>query len=103
VPDDRAPTSKPVITDAKERERYEATVDGESAGFLEYVLKYGRLALVHTETKPEFAGQGIGSKIVRFALDDARARGLKVIAVCPYVQTYLTRHPEDDDIVIGRG
>jgi predicted GNAT family acetyltransferase len=45
----------------------------------------------------------VGSSLVRFALDDARRRGLRVIAVCPYVQDYLTRHPQDDDIVVGRG
>ena len=40
--------------------------------------------------------------LVRFALDDARRRGLKVIAICPYVQQYLVRHPEDRDIVVGQ-
>jgi predicted GNAT family acetyltransferase len=93
---------RPVITDAAESGRLEAHVDGELAGVLEYVVKYGRLALIHTEVLPAHAGQGIGSALVRHALDDARARGLRVIAVCPYVQGYLTRHPEDDDIVVGR-
>ena len=55
------------------------------------------------EVRPEYAGRGLGSKLVRFALDDARRRGLRVIAICPYVQDYLTRHPEDHDIVVGGG
>ena len=95
--------AEPVITDAAERGRYEAHVDGELAGVLEYVLKYGRLALVHTEVLPSHEGKGIGSSLVRYALDHARASGFRVIAVCPYVQSYLARHPEDDDIVVGRG
>lgn len=95
--------ARPDITDAAERGRYEAHVDGELAGILEYVLKYGRLALVHTEVLPTHEGRGIGSALVRHALDHARASGLRVIAVCPYVQSYLARHPEDDDIVVGRG
>ena len=95
--------SRPVISDASDRGRYEAHVEGELAGILEYVLKYGRLALVHTEVLPSHEGQGIGSSLVRHALDHARASGLLVIAVCPYVQSYLARHPLDDDIVVGRG
>jgi predicted GNAT family acetyltransferase len=96
------PPARPVITDAPERERYEAHLDGELAGVLEYIAKRGRTALIHTEVLPVHEGRGVGSALVRFALDDARRRGLRVIAVCPYVQSYLARHPEDDDIVIGR-
>jgi len=96
------PPARPMITDATERQRYEAHLDGELAGVLEYVVKHGRLALVHTEVLPAHEGQGIGSALVRFALDDARRRQLRVIAICPYVQAYLTRHPKDEDIVVGR-
>ena len=95
--------ASPVITDAPERERYEAHLDSELAGILEYVHKRERIALIHTEVLPIHEGRGVGSALVRFALDDARRRGLRVIATCPYVQGYLTRHPEDDDIVLGRG
>lgn len=94
--------TRAVISDAPERARYEAHLNGELAGILEYVLKYGRLALVHTEVLPTHEGQGIGSALVRYGLDLARSNGWRVIAVCPYVQSYLARHPEDDDIVVGR-
>jgi len=93
---------RPVITDAAERGRFEAHLDGDLAGVLEYVVKHGRLALVHTEVLPHHEGQGVGSALVRHALDHARRSGLRVIAVCPYVQSHLARHPEDDDIVVGR-
>ena len=93
---------RPVISDATARDRYEAHVDGELAGVLEYIVKRGRIALIHTEVLPDHEGRGVGSALVRFALDDARRRELRVIATCPYVQAYLTRHPEDDDIVVGR-
>jgi predicted GNAT family acetyltransferase len=100
---ERPPAARPVITDAPERERYEAHLDGELVGVLEYVVKRARIALVHTEVLPAHEGEGVGSALVRFALDDARKRRLRVIALCPYVQAYLTRHPGDDDIVVGRG
>lgn len=93
----------PVVTDALERSRYEAHLENELVGFLEYIVKRGRLALIHTEVFPEYEGQGVGSALVRHALDDARARELRVIAICEYVQGYLARHPGDDDIVVRRG
>jgi hypothetical protein len=96
------PPARPVITDAPARDRYEVILDGELAGVLEYIVKRGRIALVHTEVLPVHEGRGVGSALVRFALDDARRRGLQVIAICPYVQDYLTRHPGDDDIVVAR-
>ncbi len=93
--------SSPVVADASERERYEASIDGVLAGILEYKVRRDRIALIHTEVLPAFEGRGLAAAIVRFALDDARAQGRKVIATCPYVQSYLARHPEDLDIVVG--
>jgi predicted GNAT family acetyltransferase len=93
--------TRQVITDASARGRYEAHLDGELAGVLEYRVRRGRIALIHTEVLPVHEGRGVGSALVRFALDDARRRELRVIPTCPYVQDYLTRHPEDD-IVVGR-
>jgi len=99
---DTAEQAEPDITDAVERTRYEAHLDDVLVGFLEYIAKHGRIALVHTEVFPEFEGQGVASALVRHALDDARARELRVIAICEYVQGYLTRHPGDEDIVVRR-
>jgi predicted GNAT family acetyltransferase len=93
---------KPVVVDAVERQRYEASLDGALAGILEYKVRNERIALIHTEVLPAFEGRGVASAIVRFALDDARRRRLRVIATCPYVQGYLARHPEDLDNVVGR-
>ncbi len=81
--------------------RYEATIDGELVGYLEYIVKYGRLALIHTEVLPEQEGKGVGSGLVRFAIAEARRRGLRVIPTCPFVRAYVESHPETHDIVIG--
>jgi predicted GNAT family acetyltransferase len=90
---------EPTITDAPAASRYEARVEGELAGILEYVLKRNRIALVHTEVPPAFEGRGIAGRLAKFALDDARRRGLGVIVLCPFVRAYLERHPEERDIV----
>ena len=87
------------ITDATAASRYEAHLDGELAGVIDYISKRGRIALVHTEVTPAFEGRGIASRLARHALDDARRRGLIVIPLCPYVLAYLERHPEDRDLV----
>ena len=69
----------PTIVDAEAAQRYEARIEGELAGFIDYVVKGDRLALIHTEVLPSHQGQGLGEQLVRFALDDARRRGLRVI------------------------
>ena len=100
--DQVAAPEPPEIHDATDRGRYEAHVGDTLAGVLEYRVAHERLALVHTEVSPKFEGRGIAAALARFALDDARRRGLRVIATCPYVQRHLERHPEDGDIVVGR-
>jgi len=90
-----------VIADASERQRYQAQLDDVVVGVLEYVVKRERIALIHTEVSPGYEGRGIAASLSRFALDDARRRGLRVIASCPYVKRYLETHPEDHDIVVG--
>jgi predicted GNAT family acetyltransferase len=55
--------------------------------------------LVHTEVAPSAEGAGVGSRLVRGALDDVRARGLRVAPLCPFVREYIRRHPEYADLV----
>lgn len=93
----------PVVTDAPERHRFEARLDGQLAGILEYASAGGRIDLIHTEVDPDHEGRGIGASLARFALDEARRRGLRVVASCPYVRRYLAKHPGDHDIVVGMG
>ena len=88
-----------VVADNPEASRYEAHLDGQIAGFSEYLSKPGRLVFTHTIVEPEFEGRGIGSKLVREELDDVRRRGLKVTAICPFVRAYIRRHAEYQDLV----
>ena len=92
----------PKFVDAEARQRYEALVDGDLAGLIDYKAKGHRIALIHTEVLAAYQGRGLAEQLVRFALDDARRRGLGVIATCPYVRAYVERHPETHDIVVGR-
>ncbi len=55
----------------------------------------------HTEVFPEFEGKGVGSRLATGALDDVRARGLKLTPQCPFISAYIKRHPAYADLVVG--
>jgi hypothetical protein len=65
-----------------------------------YQLAPGVITFRHTEVPPEMSGHGVGSQLVRGALEAARARGLKVVARCPFVAAYLAKHPEFNDLLL---
>jgi predicted GNAT family acetyltransferase len=86
------------IVNNKPQHRYELTVDGHIAAS-HYEIAGGVITFVHTEVPPELAGKGIGSKLLKGALDQVRADGLKVIAQCPFVKAYIEKHPDDADLL----
>ena len=87
------------VTDRPNELRYEIEVDGEVAGFLMYRREPDLVDLVHTDVAPKWEGQGVGAALVQGALEDIRARGLKLRPTCPFVRAYLRRHPEYEDLV----
>ncbi|MEU8265666.1 GNAT family N-acetyltransferase [Sphaerisporangium sp. NPDC049002] len=89
------------VTDNPDAKRFEITVDGRLGGFAEYHRLTGRLVFTHTEVDDAFEGQGLGSRLVRYALDSARAEGVSVVPRCPFVARYIERHPEYRDLVAG--
>ena len=82
----------------REEERFETEVDGDVA-FLTYALEGGRLFLLHTDVPEPSEGQGIGSELVRSALEYARSQGLSVVPMCSFVRVYLQRNSEYQDLV----
>ncbi|MBZ6101209.1 GNAT family N-acetyltransferase [Streptomyces olivaceus] len=89
------------VSDVPEAKRYEARVDGgpEVAGVAEYIRTAELVAFVHTEVGPEYEGAGVGSALVRTALDEARAARLRVLATCPFFAGWIARHPEYQDLL----
>lgn len=92
----------PEITDDQAERRYEARVDGELAGWVEYGRVERRIVALHTEVLKEFGGRGIASALVRRVLDDARAAGQTVTPRCPFFVAHFERHPEDADLLARR-
>jgi uncharacterized protein len=82
------------VRDNPDELRYELLVGDKPAGEILYRLRSDAVVLVHTEVAPPFEGQGLGNKLVAGALADIRARGLRPVAVCPFVRAYLQHHHE---------
>ena len=96
--------SKPSVTvrDNPQRSRYEIFLEGDLAGYSTYTDRRGTRVFTHTEIDPDYEGHGAGSALVRAALDDVRAKGLPVIARCPFVAEYIARHDEYADLLAER-
>jgi len=78
--------------------RYELTVDGHVAATY-YKLADGVITFEHTEVPPELGGKGIGSRLVKGALDQVRAQGQKVVAECEFVKGWIGKHPDYADLL----
>ncbi len=102
---DRSPVEGPAAVvetvDRPEQGRYELTVDGAVAGWVTYRLHDPHITFIHTEVRPAYAGRGLAQRLARDVLDDARARGLRVRPLCPYIAGYIRAHPEYQDLVTG--
>jgi predicted GNAT family acetyltransferase len=87
------------VTDNPDQQRYEAHLDGELAGFAEYLDAPGRRTFTHTQVDPAFEGHGVGGALASAALDDVRRMGLEVVPRCPFIAAYIERHPDYADLV----
>jgi hypothetical protein len=87
------------VTDHPDRSRFELSLDGDLAGWLDYRPAGDSIILAHTEVMDGHEGTGLGGILVRHALDAARADGKTVIATCPFASAYIDRHPELDEFL----
>jgi predicted GNAT family acetyltransferase len=78
--------------------RFELEVEGHLAATY-YKIADGVITFIHTEVPEELGGKGVGSKLVKGALDQVRSKGLKVIAQCPFVKAYIDKHGEYADLL----
>ncbi len=78
--------------------RFELDADGTTA-VANYRLTDRVMTFTHTEVASRLRGRGIASRLVRGALESARAQGLKVVPRCSYVGEFIAEHPEFSDLV----
>ncbi|ADG80210.1 N-acetyltransferase domain-containing protein OS=Tsukamurella paurometabola (strain ATCC 8368 / DSM / CCUG 35730 / CIP 100753 / JCM 10117 / KCTC 9821 /NBRC 16120 / NCIMB 702349 / NCTC 13040) OX=521096 GN=Tpau_3632 PE=4 SV=1 [Tsukamurella paurometabola] len=88
-----------VVTRNDDAGRYEITVNGELAGFTVFIDRGEQRIFPHTELDEKFSGRGLSSILVHDALVDTRAAGQRVVAVCPLVAKYVSKHDEVADLV----
>ena len=87
------------VRDNPAESRFEACLQGLRVGMLMYREQPGRLSLVHTETDASMTGQGIATRLVQYALDACRDRGVAVYPYCPFVRGFIEGHPDYVDLV----
>jgi predicted GNAT family acetyltransferase len=88
------------VQEAPDSHRYEAvTATGEVVGFVEYVDHRGVRVLFHTEVDDAYEGKGVGSTLAREVLDEALAAGRRLRITCPFLRSWIERHPDYAQLV----
>lgn len=89
------------VTNDESAHQFEARVDGLLARLV-YRRAGERVLMTHTEVPPAIERRGIGSALVRAALEDARAHRRQVVPLCSFVGWYIAQHPEYRDLLAPR-
>ena len=87
-----------IVRDNKTEHRFEMNA-GDDAAVAYYSLAPGVITFTHTEVPAALRGKGIASRLMRVALETARAQGLKVVPRCSFVAAFMRRHPEFKDLL----
>ena len=87
------------VRDNPDRRRFEIDLGDGSIAIAEYTLPAGKIMFTHTEVPEAHEGKGIGTTLIRFALDAARERGLKVIPICPFFAAYMQKNADVQDLL----
>lgn len=87
------------IRDNVEKHRFELDLGDGSLAIAVYELRPGQIVFIHTEVPKAHEGRGIGSALIRFALQSARDRELKVVPICPFFAAYIRKHSEEQDLL----
>jgi hypothetical protein len=90
---------EPTVTDAPDADRYEIREGEKLLGVAAYERRGDTLVFTHTEVDPDAGRSGLGSTLVRAALDDVRAHGGHVVPQCPFVRGWIERHQDYADLI----
>jgi predicted GNAT family acetyltransferase len=88
-----------VVTNAPERHRYEAHLDGELVGYSVYEVDDQTVSFTYARVFTDYARRGYASVMAKASLDDARAADQKVRPVCSFYRWYIDQHPEYEELV----
>ena len=98
---DQAATAAVVRNDSQHR--YEVWYGDKLAGFAEYRDNGEDTTFIHTEVDGEFSGNGLATTLARHAIEDSVSRGRAIVPRCSFIKSWLDKHPDYDDRVVGKG
>ena len=78
--------------------RFETSIDGH-IGYISYKERDDKLVYDHTIVPQELGGRGVGSALVKQALNYARENDKKVVPQCSFVSSYIDKHPDYQDLL----
>ena len=87
------------VVNNPERHRFETRVDGNLAQ-VGYRVQGDVITFTHTEVPESLSGRGIANQLAETALTFARDNGMQVVPLCPFIATYIKRHPEYQPLVV---
>ncbi len=87
------------VTVVEEQGRFAIYVDGEEAGFADFIEEEGLRDFNHTVVDEAFRGQGLSKPLIQASLDATREAGLQIRATCSAYQGFVAKHPEYADLV----
>ena len=91
------------VRDVPEESRYEIRDGDRVLGLAAYQRRGDTTVFTHTEVDPDAGQDGVGSRLVRAALDDVRSKGGSVVPQCPFVRGWIERHQDYVDLVVPSG
>ena len=86
------------IQHVPDKKRFEARTEAGVA-VAEYMQVGNTFIFTHTEVPESLEGQGIGSRLVKYALEYVREHNLSASPLCPFVKSYISRHPKYQALV----
>ncbi|GMN10372.1 GNAT family N-acetyltransferase [Croceitalea sp. MTPC9] len=87
------------LFDNQEKKQYEFHID-EHIPKIEYIKTKDKIYLTHTEVPIGLEGKGIGSALIKKALEDIKEKDLTLVPMCPFVAMYIKRYPEWRSLVL---
>lgn len=86
------------INHQRDRQRFVAEIEGQEC-VIDYQLSGTTMTINHTGVPASLGGRGIASQLTRFALDEAKAQGWKVVPACSYASAWIEKHPEYQELL----
>jgi len=84
------------------RHRFFLEVPGGTAELAYRPIDAKTVDLVHTFVPEAAGGQGIAGKLASATFAWARQNGMKLVVTCPFVRSWLERHPDERDLLSPR-